>query len=1383
MKTIAFLIFVILNVPTTNGARILGIALTPSFSHQVAFRPLWRELSLRGHQLVVITTDPMNDPSLTNLTEIDLHFSYELWNKDVVPVMNNPKQAEQMMEVMTVTMKKIVNQQLSYTEVQKLVGNKSEYFDLLIAEIGAPITVIFSEIFKCPYIGMMSLDVPTIVYNVVGNPVNPIANPDVNLPYSGKLSLYERFSSVVHNLVMGYVITDYFKFMDENVKSHFGEGFPTILYVMSKMSLLYVNTNPIVNQIRPLMPNVIQIGGRTLRHFSKPLPQDLQQHLDDATQGAIYFSLGSNVKSMYLPDDTKAILLETFSELPYKVLWKFELDDLPGKSDNVIISKWFPQQDIFKHPNVKLFITQGGTQSIDEAIYDHIPILGLPFLMDQLTNVKRIVDKGLGLSLDYKTLDKKIFKEAILEIINNPKYRNRVKALADLATDQPMTGLEKAVWWAEYVIRHKGAKHLRSPVLEIPSYQYYLLDVIGFCLGAIVVAVYLLVLFFSMKIIGFFFLAVFTASTINGARILGVIPTPSFSHQVPFRPLWKELSLRGHQLLVLTTDPMNESLLTNLTEIDLHSSYEIWNKDMIPAMNNPKDVKSMFDIMVNAQIEVGEQLLNHPEVQKLSKSENEHFDLVLAELCVPPAIAFSEKFRCPYIAVTATEPLPYFYNLVGNLVNPIVNPDNNLPLIRKLSFFERFYSVKHNIFMKYFLMDYFIETSDSTVKKHFGADYPSLWHIFNQMSLYFVETNPTLNPIRTLMPNVIEIGGAKHCHFSKSLPKNLQHLDNATQGFIYFSLGSNVKSKYLSDSLKAVLLESFAELPYKILWKFELEDLPGKPNNVIISKWFPQQDIFKHPNIKLFITQGGIQSINDAIYSNIPMLGLPFFMDQPTNVKRMVAKGLGLSLDYKTLDKKTFKKTIQELINNPKYRNRSKELVDLANDQPMTGLEQAVWWSEYVIRHNGAKHLRSSLFDIHSCQHYLLDIVGFCLVNGARILGVVLTPSFSHQVMFRPLWKELSLRGHELVVLTTDPMNDPLLTNLTEIDLHASYDIWNRDMDLLMSNPKDSPEMMSKMAMTMMKIIEHQLNHPEVKKLINSKTEHFDLLMLEIIQPIGAAFAEKFNCPLIALISFEAPTFGYNMFGNPVNPIANPDINLPYIGKLNFIERFHSVVFNLIMERVLMNHQKNVDRVIKKHFGKDFSNFMDIIDKTSLVFVNTNPVLNQIRPLMPNIIQIGGGIHLQSAKSLSKDLQQHLDDATQGFIFFSLGSNVKSKALSDNLKAVLLETFAELPYKVLWKFELEDLPGKPDNVIISKWFPQQDIFKHPNIKLFITQGGIQSIDEAIYHHIPMLGLPFFMDQLTNIKRVVAKGLGLSLDYKTLDKSTLKETIQEIINNP
>jgi glucuronosyltransferase len=67
--------------------------------------------------------------------------------------------------------------------------------------------------------------------------------------------------------------------------------------------------------------------------------------LDEAEAGAIYFSLGTNVKSKDLSEGTKRIFLETFSELPYKILWKLESSHVTTNS-NILIKQWLPQQAI-----------------------------------------------------------------------------------------------------------------------------------------------------------------------------------------------------------------------------------------------------------------------------------------------------------------------------------------------------------------------------------------------------------------------------------------------------------------------------------------------------------------------------------------------------------------------------------------------------------------------------------------------------------------------------------------------------------------------------------------------------------------------------------------------------------------------------------------------------------------------------------------------------------------------------------------------------------------------------------------------------------------------------------------------------------------------------
>jgi len=68
--------------------------------------------------------------------------------------------------------------------------------------------------------------------------------------------------------------------------------------------------------------------------------------MDLAEHGVIYFSLGSVVKSSKMPRETVSFLLSELAKLKQKVLWKWEDDQLPNLPKNVMVKKWFPQNDI-----------------------------------------------------------------------------------------------------------------------------------------------------------------------------------------------------------------------------------------------------------------------------------------------------------------------------------------------------------------------------------------------------------------------------------------------------------------------------------------------------------------------------------------------------------------------------------------------------------------------------------------------------------------------------------------------------------------------------------------------------------------------------------------------------------------------------------------------------------------------------------------------------------------------------------------------------------------------------------------------------------------------------------------------------------------------------
>lgn len=59
--------------------------------------------------------------------------------------------------------------------------------------------------------------------------------------------------------------------------------------------------------------------------------------------------------------------------------------------------------------------------------------------------------------------------------------------------DRPMKPLDQAVFWIEFVMRNKGAKHLRVQAHQLTWYQYYLLDVMAFLLTIFTLSVFIFI--------------------------------------------------------------------------------------------------------------------------------------------------------------------------------------------------------------------------------------------------------------------------------------------------------------------------------------------------------------------------------------------------------------------------------------------------------------------------------------------------------------------------------------------------------------------------------------------------------------------------------------------------------------------------------------------------------------------------------------------------------------------------------------------------------------------------------------------------------------------------------------------------------------------------
>jgi glucuronosyltransferase len=225
------------------------------------------------------------------------------------------------------------------------------------------------------------------------------------------------------------------------------------------------------------------------------------------------------------------------------------------------------------------------------------------------------------------------------------------------------------------------------------------------------------------------------------------------------------------------------------------------------------------------------------------------------------------------------------------------------------------------------------------------------------------------------MPNMIDIGGIHVVDPPAKLPDDIQQfLDSATDGVILFSMGSMLQSVDWTVQQRKAFSGAFGKLKQKILWKYENETLPGNPGNIMIKSWIPQRDILAHPNVKLFLTHGGLLGTTEALYEGIPVLGIPIYGDQRMNMARAVSKGYGLEIDLNDITEELLTKNFNELLSNENFKKNAEEISKRFKDRPMSPNQSVVYWTEHVIRHHGANYLRSAGLKLNSLQRHLIDV-------------------------------------------------------------------------------------------------------------------------------------------------------------------------------------------------------------------------------------------------------------------------------------------------------------------------------------------------------------------------------------------------------------------------
>ncbi|XP_061672264.1 UDP-glucuronosyltransferase 2A2-like [Syngnathoides biaculeatus] len=234
---------------------------------------------------------------------------------------------------------------------------------------------------------------------------------------------------------------------------------------------------------RPTMPNVVYMSGFQCKP-ARPLPADLEDFVQSSGEhGVVVMTLGTLVAD--LPEDITNEIAASFARLPQKVIWRHQGKRPSTLGNNTLLLDWLPQNDLLGHAKTRVFVAHGGTNGIQEAIYHGVPLVGLPLMFDQHDNLFRMEVRGVAKVLDISTVNQENFLEAINTVLHQPSYSTKMQQLSLLHHDQPIPPLQRAVFWIEFVMRHKGASHLRTDSYKMSAVQYYCLDVAALLMGVI----------------------------------------------------------------------------------------------------------------------------------------------------------------------------------------------------------------------------------------------------------------------------------------------------------------------------------------------------------------------------------------------------------------------------------------------------------------------------------------------------------------------------------------------------------------------------------------------------------------------------------------------------------------------------------------------------------------------------------------------------------------------------------------------------------------------------------------------------------------------------------------------------------------------------------
>uniref|UniRef100_A0A9J8D8F0 UDP-glucuronosyltransferase n=1 Tax=Cyprinus carpio carpio TaxID=630221 RepID=A0A9J8D8F0_CYPCA len=511
-------------------------------------------------------------------------------------------------------------------------------------------------------------------------------------------------------------------------------------------------------------------------------------------------------------------------------------------------------------------------------------------------------------------------------------------------------------------------------------------------------------------------LCLFSSEPVQAGKVL-VLPVDG-SHWLSMKILVEELSLRGHEMVVLVPEASvligksgnytTKSFCVPYTLAELNANLDHIRKT---GLEKPPQ---LTDIIVNLgtlmwftdmQVKACEGLLYDESLMKSLRETG--FDVLLTDPFLPCGAIIADSFSIPAV---------YFLRMIPCKLDEAAaqcpSPPSFVPRFftgfsDKMTFPQRVKNMLMTVFEKYLCHKLFA-SFDELASRYLQKD-TTYKELLSHGAVWLLRYDFAFEYPKPQMPNMVQIGGI-NCAKKYSLTKELEEFVNGSgeHGFVVFTLGSMVSQ--LPEAKARVFFEAFRQIPQRVLWRHTGPVPENAPKNVKLMKWLPQNDLLGHPKVKAFITHGGSHGIYEGIYHGVPLVMLPLFGDQGDNVQRLVSRGVAETLSIYDLTSEKLLVALRKVINDKSYKEKMTELSAIHRDRPIEPLDLAVFWTEFVMRHKGAVHLRPAAHELNWIQYHSLDVIGFLLLILVTVIFVTVK---SCMFCFRKCFKKTQKKKKE----------------------------------------------------------------------------------------------------------------------------------------------------------------------------------------------------------------------------------------------------------------------------------------------------------------------------------------------------------------------------------